>query len=208
MQPEIEMSLTVEYDELFSLRDRIRQVADQVRGRLARNGFDERFEVEVFESEMELRGPEGSHLLVRLDSFRLEITGAPMEMPLHAMAAIILDEAGVFRLASVEAGFTLGMQVRRGTDLGIVGRAFSPIAPEGDEPMLDRRFSMTWDWGTATTGFSFMSSVVEDREILLSFKGREGYMTVFDLQSGDWLQAQAQRFDGCVSRYLSQIGWK
>jgi hypothetical protein len=207
MHPDIEQTLTVEYDELFALSDHLRQVADNVRARLLTAGLQDPLEADLFDRELELRGTGGSHLAIRLDGFRLEITGAPPELQIHLVAAILLDEAGVFRLASVEAGRALTIKVRRGQPLHLVHQAFPPVAAEGDEPMLDRRFSMTWDWGTATTGYSFHASDTEDRELFLSFKAREGYMTLAELQSGHWIASQASRYDALVARFLTQLGW-
>ncbi len=207
LAPEMELSLTIDFDELFALRDRIRSIADRVRAQLYSAGLNDRLQTEVFDEELELRGPEGSRLLIRLDSFRLEITGAPPDMQVHLLAAIILEEAEVFRLAGVDAGFSVTLPVRRNRPLNFVGQAFSPIEEVEKDPMLDRRFSMTWDWGNATTGYSFYASDTEDRELFLSFKAREGYMTVPELKSGHWIATQAQRFDGLVARFLDQIGW-
>jgi hypothetical protein len=206
MPPEIEQSLTVDYEELFALPDRIRQVADTARARLLAAGLPERLEPEVFGPELELRGTEHERLLIRLDSYRLEITGAPPSMQTHLLAAILLDEAGVFRLTSVELGLTLTAKAGRNRPLNLIRQAFSPV--EGGEPMLDRRFSLTWDWGNATTGYSFLAADTEDRELFLSFKAREGYMTLPDLEQGYWMHQQAQRFDGLVERFMRQIGWQ
>jgi len=208
VHPDVELSLTVEFEELYSLRDRVRQIADHVRSRFLAGGLTDQFEVEVFDDEMELRGPEGSRLMVRLDSYHLEIAGAPSELQVHLLAGVILDEAEVFRLTSVEAGFSIGMQVGEEPGLDLVGRAFAPVGPAGAEPMLDRRLSLTWEWGTATTGFSFLAADTEDRELFLSLKAHEGYMTVPELQNGEWVSEQARRFDATVSRFMAQMGWK
>lgn len=206
MRPDIEQSLILEYDELFSLRDRIRTVADNVRARLFAGGLPDQLEAEVFDQEMEFRSKDGGRLQVRMDSYRLEITGATAALQTHLLAAIMLDEAGVFRLTSVEAGFTLNLMLRRDFKLHLIEQAFHPVQA-GDEPILDRRLSFTWDWGTATTGYSFHASDTEDRELFLSFKAREGYMTVPELQQGHWLASQAQRFDALVGRFFEQLGW-
>jgi hypothetical protein len=206
MRPEIELSLVIEFEELFALRDRFRAVADQVRARLLAAGFPERLEAELFDNELELRGTPPSALVIRLDSYRLEITGAPPGLQLHTLAGILLDEAGVFRLTTAEAGFTLSAKAGRGRPLELVARAFAPITP-GEEPMLDRHFSLTWDWGAATTGYSLQASDTEDRDLFISFKAREGYMTVPELQTGLWIADQAARFDAVAGRLLEQLGW-
>lgn len=208
MQPQLEQSLVVEFEELFALKDRIRPVADQVRSRLLAAGLAETLEAEVFEQELELRGTDHPNLLIRLDSYHLEITGAQPELQTHQVAALILEEAGAFRLPMVEAGFSLTLKARPGHPLNLVQQAFSPLQEQGDEEMLDRRFSMTWDWGTATTGFSFFAGNAEDREIHLSFKVREGYMNLDELKEGAWMAGQTARFDALVSRFLAQLGWQ
>jgi len=204
--PELELSLTVEFDELFALRDRIRQIADAVREQLTAAGVPNGFDADIFDDELELRGPEGSNFVIRLDSSNLEISGAPQELHIHLLAALILEEAGAFRLTSVESGFSLNLKVQR--PLELVARAFTPIGMQGDEPMLDRRFTMTWEWGTATTGFFFLASDTEDQELFLNFKAREGYMTMDELKQGGWIQTQAARFDATMVRFLEQMGWK
>jgi hypothetical protein len=206
MRPEIVLSLLIEFEELFALRDRLRTVADQVRARLLAAGFPDRLEAELFENELELRGTPPSGVLIRLDSYRLEVTGAPPGLQLHTLAAILLDEAGAFRLTTVEAGFTVAMKAGRGRPLELVALAFAPVAP-GSEPMLDRQFSMSWDWGAATTGYSLQVSDTEDRDLFVSFKAREGYMTVPELESGIWIADQAARFDAVAGRLLEQLGW-
>jgi hypothetical protein len=206
MRPDSELSLMVEFEELFALRDRLRTVADQVRPRLLAAGLSDPLQTELFEQELELRGPDPSRLLIRLDSYRLEITGAPPDLPVHLLAAIVLDEAGAFRLTTLEAGFALAAPAGRGRPLSLTAQAFSPVEP-GSESMLDRRFSMTWDWGSATTGYSLQVADSEDRELYISFKAREGYMTLPELQAGDWMAAQARRFDDAVGRLFAQLGW-
>jgi hypothetical protein len=206
LHPAIEQSLFIEFDELFSLRERLRTVTDNVRARLYGAGLVEPLETDVFERELEMRGVEPSRLLIRLSSYQLEIAGAPAGVPVHVIAAMILEEAGAFRLVSVEAGFALTLVPRPGYRLDLVRHAFTPVDPVGSEPMLDRRFSLTWDWGNPTTGFSFYVSDTEDRELFLSFKARVGYMTLPELQSGRWLAEQAQRFDGLVSRVVGHLG--
>jgi hypothetical protein len=66
---------------------------------------------------------------------------------------------------------------------------------------------MTWDWATPTTGYSFYAQDTEDQELYLSFKAREGYMTLPELEAGAWMAAQAVRFDTMVARFLTQLGW-
>lgn len=204
----MEQSLTVEFDELFALTDRLRQVADNVRARLLAAGLQERLETDVFSDELELRGTDHDQLVVRLDSFRLDIAGAPPELPLHLVAAILLDEAGAFRLNMVEAGYLLTLPARRDRPLKLIQAAFTPVESDSQEPMLDRRFALTWDWGNATTSYSFHVADTEDRELMLSFKAREGYMTLDDLQTGTWVAEQGRRFDGLVGRALRQLGWQ
>lgn len=203
----MEQSLYVEFEELFALRDRLRAVADQVRAHLLAAGLKDRLEVEIFDDELEMRGLDGSNLMIRLDSFRLEVTGVAPHVAIHKLAAILLAEAEVFRLTSVEMGFSAWYKVEKGRMLHLVAQAFAPVDGVGDEPMLDRRFSLTWDWGTATTGFSFMATDTEDKELFLSFKAREGYMTLQELESGGWIAEQALRFEQLVNRFLTQIGW-
>lgn len=207
MRPQIDHSLYIEFEELFSLKDRLGAVADQARARMAAGGLAERFEVEIFDDELELRGTENSKLLIRLDGYRLEMTAAAAEFPAHLVAAILLDEAGVFRLTSIESGYFLTLKRGRGQALDLVHRAFAPMAPEGAAQMLDRRFSMTWEWGDATTGYFFQATDTEDRELAITFRAREGYLTLPDLQGGAWTLLQAHIFDGAVERFLSQLGW-
>lgn len=207
LRPEMEQSLYIEFEELFALRERLRAVADQVRAQLVAAGLEEHLEPEIFEQELELRGTDGSNLMIRLDGFRLEVTGVPPHVAIHKLAAIMLMEAEVFRLTSVEVGFSTWYKPSAGRALGMVAQAFSPVAGLDPEPMLDRRFSMTWDWGTPTTGFSFMATDTEDKELFLSFKAREGYMTLPELEAGGWIGEQALRFDQLVQRILTQIGW-
>ncbi|HYG58373.1 MAG TPA: hypothetical protein VD902_09970 [Symbiobacteriaceae bacterium] len=208
MQPEIEQSLVVEFDELFSLGDRLREVADNLRARLMAAGLTEPLQTDVFDRELEVRGTQHERLLIRLDSYRLEISGAPPAMQTQAAAAIILDEAGAFRLTSVELGLSLTVKVRKGAGMNLVAQAFPQVDVVPGDPMLDRCFSMTWDWGTATTGYSFHASDTEDRELLLSFKAREGYMTIPELEGGTWVSQQAQRYEALVGRFFDQLGWK
>lgn len=207
-RPEVELGLMVEFDELFSLRERIRGIADEIRSRLFAGGLRDRLEPQVFDDELELRGTDGSRLLIRLDNYHLEITGAPSAVQVHLVAAVILNEAGVFRLTSVEAGFAATMQAGPDRPLSLVEHAFVPILPAEAGDALDRRFSLTWDWGNATTGYSLFASDTEDRELFVSFKAREGYMTLPELQSGDWMNEQAQRFDEALGRVLRHLGWK
>jgi hypothetical protein len=102
------------------------------------------------------------------------------------------------------SGLTLTTRTGRSRPLDFINQAFTPIA---EDPMLDRRFSLTWDWGNATTGYSFHVSDSEDKELFLSFKAREGYMTLPELQAGHWMANQAQRFDALVARLYAQLGW-
>lgn len=205
----MEQSLYIEFEELFALRERLRSVADSVRAQLVSAGLKEQLEPELFEQELELRGGEGSNLMIRLDSYRLEVTGVRPQVAIHRLAAILLGEAEVFRLTSVEVGLSAWFKPERGQPLHLVAQAFAPIGGvEEGEPMLDRRFAMNWDWGTATTGFSFQASDTEDRELFLSFKAREGYMTLPELENGAWITEQALRFEQVVDRFLTQLGWK
>lgn len=204
----MQQSLYIEFEELFALREHLRTVADQIRAQLVAAGLKERLEAEIFEQELELRGTEGSPLAIRLDGLRLEVTGVPAQVAIHKLAGIILREAEVYRLTSVEVGLSTWYKVEPGRALRMVARAFSPVEGAGDGPMLDRRFSMTWDWGSATTGFSFMATDTEDKELFLSFKAREGYMTLPELESGGWFGEQLTRFEHLVGRFLSQMGWK
>lgn len=204
LRSESEQSLYVEFEELFALRERLRSVADQVRAQLLLAGLRERLVADVFDQELELRSEEGSNLLIRLDSLRLEITGARPELLLHHLAGMILAEAEAFRLTSVEVGFVSWYKASARTPLNLVAQAFSPAAG----PMLDRRFAMTWDWSGATTGYSFQASVAEDRELMLSFKAREGYMTLPELQTGMWMDEQRTRFEQGAALFLNQLGWQ
>lgn len=206
MRPEIEQSLFVDFEELFALKDRLGHVADGVRARLLAAGLNESFETELFGDQLELRGTQQANLRVLLDSFHLEITGAPPDLQTHVVAAILLEEAGAFRLSSVEMGLGLTIKLGRNRRLELIQLAFAPVAPGGGQ-LLDRRFSMTWDWGDATTGYSFHAEDVEDRELFLSLKAREGYMTLPELQQGAWMVRQAQRFDALVERFFHQLGW-
>jgi hypothetical protein len=206
MRPEIDQSLVIDFEELFALKDRIGQVADQARVRLLAAGITESFETEVMEEELELRGTTHPGLVINLDSYHLEIAGAPPELPIHKLAAILLDEAGAFRLTAVEMSLGLTIKLGRDRSLALVHQAFSPTLL-GEEPMLDRRLNVTWDWGNAITGYSFLVADVEDRELYLGLKAREGYMTAPELEKGDWMTAQAKRFDALVERFFRQLGW-
>lgn len=181
-------------------------MADQARARLFAAGLPERLETEVFDEELELRGTDMRNFLLRLDTYHLEITGAPPDLQTHLLAAILLEEAGAFRLTSVEVGYNLSVKLPRGQSLDLVRQAF-PMVDPGGEPMLDRRLSMTWEWGTATTGYSLWACDTEDRDLQLGFKAREGYMALPELQAGAWMAAQAQRFDALVERFFTQLGW-
>lgn len=204
---ELELSLHVEYHELFSFQDRVRNIADRIRSQLDLAGIGQHLETEVFDEELEMRGPEGSRLLIRMDSFRLEITGAPLEVQIHLLGALVLEQAEVFRLASVEVGF--GTVLPAGNNrLTLVQSAFQPMSPEVEGPQLDRRFAMTWEWSDPTSWYSFFANDTEDRELFLSFKARQGYMTVPELKGGRWIDEQGRRFDTLVTRFLGQLGWK
>lgn len=207
MLPEQEQTLYIEFDELFSLRERLRVLADQLRSQLVAAGLRERLDVEIYDSELELRGVEGSNLLIRLDSFRLEIAGVRPDVALHNLAALVLAQAEVFRLTSVEVGFTAWLKAGPGRPLNLVAQAFDPAWGLRDEEQLDRRFAMTWDWASPTTGYSFHASVLEDQELMLSFKAREGYMTLLELQSGRWMQEQRLRFQQAADLFLTLLGW-
>ncbi|HWI61336.1 MAG TPA: hypothetical protein VNT75_05850 [Symbiobacteriaceae bacterium] len=207
MQPEIEQSLYVDFEELFALSDRLGPVADNVRARLLAGGLTETLETEILDGEVEFRGTTHDRLLMRLDSYRLEITGAPPSLQTHLAAAVLLDEANAFRLTGVELGLTMTIRLGRDRRLDMVARAFPQVNLDSADPVLDRRFSMTWDWGNATTGYSFHVADIEDRELFISFKAREGYMTLPELQAGHWMAAQAQRFDALVARLFHQLGW-
>lgn len=204
---ELELSLHVEYHELFSFQDRVRAIADRIRGQLDLVGIGQHLETEVFDEDLEMHGPEGSRLAVRMDSYHLEITGAPPEAHIHLLAALVLEQADVFRLASVEIGF--GTVLPAGNNqLTMVRTAFQPMSPEEEGPQLDRRFAMTWEWSDPTSWYSFLANDTEDRELFLSFKARQGYMTVPELKGGRWIDEQGRRFDTLVTRFLSQLGWK
>jgi len=205
--PDQEQSLYVEFDELFALRERLRSLADQIRCQLAVAGLRERLEAEIYDYELELRGTDNSNLLIRLDSFRLEILGARPDLLLHNIAAIILNQAGAFRLNTVEVGFTAWLKAGEGRPLNMVAQAFTPGWGAAEAEFLDRRFSMTWDWATPTTGYTFHASSAEDEELMLNFKAREGYMTLAELQTGFWIQEQRQRFEQAAQLFLSLLGW-
>lgn len=209
MRSDTEQSLYIEFEELFALRERLRTVADQVRTQLLLAGLRERLAADVFDQELELRAEEGSNLLIRLDSLRLEVTGARPELRLHHLAGLILSEAEAFRLTAVEVGFVSWYKVGPLMPLNLVAQAFASSGPGlAGEVMLDRRFAMTWDWSSATTGYSFQASVAEDRELMLSFKAREGYMTLPELQTGMWMDEQRTRFEQASALFLGQLGWQ
>lgn len=207
MLSEQEQSLYIEFEELFSLRERLRGLADQLRAQLVAAGLRERLEADIYDSELELRGVEGSNLLIRLDSCRLEIAGVRPDVALHNLAALVLAQAEVFRLSSVEVGFTAWLKAGPGRPLNLVAQAFSPVWGLPDDEQLDRRFAMTWDWASPTTGYSFHASVAEDQELMLSFKAREGYMTLLELQNGRWVQEQRRRFHQGGDLFLTLLGW-
>jgi len=206
MQPEMEQSLVVEFEELFTLRDRIRDVADGARARLLAEGLIDRLEPELYDDELELRSQGPGRLYIRLDRYHLEIAGAPLNLQTHILAAILLEMAGVFRPTSVEAGFSMVVEGGPGRPLQMVAQAFA-AEDGGGEPMLDRRFTLTWEWCSATTGYSLQVSSLEDRELFIGFKARESYMTVPELREGNWMAEQIRRFDAVVSRLYRQMGW-
>lgn len=208
MRPKIEQSLYIEFEELFSLRERLRTVADQIRAGLMAAGLRERLEVELFDQELELRSSRDPNLQIRLDSYHLEITGIRSELSICQLAALILSEAEVFRLTSVEVGFTSWYQAEAGRSLHLVAPAFGPMVGEQGEPVLDRRFAMTWEWSSATAGYSFHANCTEDRELMLGLKVREGYMTLPELHSESWFTEQRHRYDQGVSQFLTQLGWQ
>lgn len=201
----MEQSLYVEFDELFALRERLPAVADHVRAQLFTAGLREPLEAEVFDGELELRSADGSNLVIRLDSYRLEIAGVRRDVAIHLLAALILAEAEAFRLTSVEMGLTAWYQTGGGRSLNLVAQAF-PVVEE-EEAMLDRRLAISWEWATATTMYSFQASVAEDKELVVSLKVREGYMTLPELQAGTWVDEQAVRFQQLSDRFLAQLGW-
>lgn len=207
LRPEMEQSIYIEFEELFALRERLPALADQVRAHLLAAGLRERLDPEIFDQGLELRGAEGSNLLIRLDSFHLEVVGARPDVAIHRLAALLLTEAEVFRLTSVEIGFSAWFKADRSHPLSLIAQAFPPVVGPGAEPLLDRRLSMTWDWSSATAGYSFQVSDTEDRELHLSFKGREGYMTLPELDGGEWVGEQALYFEQLVNRFMGHLGW-
>lgn len=206
MRPEMEQSLIVEFEELFALRDRMGEVADRLRARLAAEGVAERLTPDLYGQELELRAEPPGGLFIRLDPYHLEIGGASPNLQIHLLGALILEMAGAFRLTMVEAGFSLVAQGGPGRLIRMVYPAFYP-GETGAEPMLDRRFTMTWEWSSATTGYFLQVSSVEDRELFIGFRAREGYLTLPELRQGRWMAEQIRRFDAAVSRLYRELGW-
>lgn len=205
MQPDLELGMLVEYDELFALRERLRPLADQVRARLYQAGLREELQVEVFEEELELRGPGESPLLIRLDPLRLEITGCPPTLQIAPLAALLLDEAGVFRISSAELSFHTYYDVGPGRPLNLIEPAFGALTAPGAR--LDRRFSLTWEWGTSTTGYSLIATSTEDRELYAGFKVQDTYLTLPDLQGADWFARQQRLYATTLEGLLAHLGW-
>jgi hypothetical protein len=207
VQPELELGMLVDYDELFALRERIRSYADQIRARLYMAGLRDELETEVFDQEVELRGTGKNPLLIRLDPFRLEITGCRPSLPIHKLAALLLEEAGVFRIASVEASFQAYLRPGPGRPLNLIDLAFGALNESG-ETRLDRRFSLTWEWGNATTGYSLTASSTEDQELFVGYKVRDSYMTLLQLQGDEWFAQQMTGFEENLANLLARIGWR
>ncbi|HLO03923.1 MAG TPA: hypothetical protein VK191_12515 [Symbiobacteriaceae bacterium] len=205
VQPDLELGMLVEFDELFALRERLRPLADVVRARLYQAGLQEELQVELFEQELELRGPGENPLLIRLDPFRLEITGCPASLKIGPLAALLLDEAGVFRIASAELSFHTYLTAGAGRPLALIEPAFDALPVAG--PLLDRRFSLTWEWGTSTTGYSLIATSTEDRELYAGFKVQDAYLTLPDLQSSAWFAAQQRVYETTLEGLLARLGW-
>lgn len=205
VQPDLELGMLVEYDELFALRERLRPLADQVRARLYQAGLREELQVELFEQELELRGPGENPLSIRLDPFRLEIVGCPPNLQICPLAALLLDEAGVFRITSAELSFHTYFTAGPGRPLGLIEPAFAALPLPG--PRLDRRFSLTWEWGTSTTGYSLIATSTEDRELYAGFKVQDSYLTLPDLQGTAWFARQQRVYETTVEGLLARLGW-
>lgn len=205
VQRDLELGMLVEFEELFALRERLRPLADQVRARLFQAGLREELQVEVFEEELELRGPGESPLLIRLDPLRLEITGCPPTLQIVPMAALLLDEAGVFRISSAELSFHTYFDVGPGRPLGMIEPAFAALPVPG--PKLDRRFSLTWEWGTSTTGYSLIATSTEDRELYAGFKVQDTYLTLPDLHGAAWFARQQRLYEKTLEGLLARLGW-
>jgi hypothetical protein len=204
LQRDLELGMVIDFDELFALRERLRTVADHVRQSLYQAGLPE-LTIEPFEQELELRGPEGSPLLIRLDPFRLEITGCPPSLRIGPLAALLLDQAGVFRIASAELSFHSYWRPGKGRPLALIGPAFAALPVRG--ALLDRRFSLTWEWGTSTTGYSLIATSTEDQELYVGFKIQETYLTLPDLQDPAWFARQQQIHETTVEGLLARFGW-
>lgn len=205
LAPDLELGLVVEFDELFALRERLRSVADQVRARLYQAGLTEELQVELFEQELELRGPGESQLLIRLDPFRLEITGCPSRLRIGPLALLLLEEAGAFRIASAELSFHAYLSAGKGRPLNLITPAFGALPLPG--PHLDRRFSLTWEWGTSTTGYSLTATSTEDRELYIGFKLQDSYLTLNDLADPDWYAQRHRIYETSMHGLLVQLGW-
>lgn len=206
MRPDMEQSLIVEFEELFALRDRMGDVADGLRARLLAEGLSDRLEPDLYDHELELRAEPPGRFYIRLDPYHMEIGGAPPNLQTHLLGAMVLEMAGAFRLTLVEAGFSL---VAKGGPLRPI-RMVSPAffsADSGGEPLLDRRFTMTWEWSSATTGYSLQVSSMEDRELFIDFRAREGYLTLPELKQGTWMAEQMRRFDQALGRLYRGLGW-
>lgn len=197
--------MLVEFDELFALRERLRTLADKVRARLYQAGLQEELQVELFEQELELRGPGESPLVIRLDPYRLEITGCPPALQIGPLAWLLLDEAGVFRIASAELSFHIYFDVGPRRPLSLIEPAFAALPFPGAR--LDRRFSLTWEWGTSTTGYSLIATSSEDRELYAGFKVQDSYLTLPDLQETAWFARQQRVYETILDELLARLGW-
>lgn len=206
MRPDMEQSLIVEFEELFSLRDRIGDVADGLRARLVAEGLPDRLEPDLYDQELELRAEPPGRFYIRLDPYHLEIGGAPPNLQTHLLGAMALEMAGAFRLTLVEAGFSVVAQGGPRRPIHMVYPAFASAEP-GGEQMLDRRFTMTWEWTAGTTGYSLEVSSAEDRELFIGFRAREGYMSLPELKEGSWMAEQILRFEQAVNRIYRELGW-
>jgi hypothetical protein len=177
-----------------------------VRLRLFQAGLQEELQIELFDQEMELHGEGENPLIIRLDPFRLEITGCPPDIQIHRLAALLLDEAGVFRMNSAELSFHAYFTAGPGRSLNLIEPAFGALA--GGGPRLDRRFSLTWEWGTSTTGYSLIATDTEDRELYAGFKVQDSYLTLPELEGSEWFKAQEQAYETAVTGLLSHLGWR
>lgn len=208
MRNDLEISLLIDFEELFGFRDRLRPLADDLRRRLYQAGLRDHLESDLFDTELEMRTNGPRPLMIRLDSFHLAIAGGRPDVALHRLAALILDAAEAFRLTSVEVSQCAIVRPTPGQRLDFVARAFAGPFGEGDGLLLDRRFTMSWDWATETTGFTFLVQSLEDRELLLNLKAREGYLTLNELQDDQWLAAHTEQFLVMAQQFLRQSGWR